>query len=207
MNDRTAVVKSGENMWRGDSIQIRIDQAGAAAPQPLESDLEFGVAVDPAGKVLTYNWSNSSELSPDEAQFSGYRDETGYFVAGKLDWKVLSKIGYPEKRFYTFSMLINDATPEGGRDVYFLTPGIHDGKFSNEFFKVLLPEKRPWEAYFRTRRLPRRSFPVNCSAPVWTIRRCVPSSPTARGRRMNLNLRANLLLRSVRWQPSIIVCR
>ena len=141
VNDRTAVVKGGENMWRGDSIQVRIDQAGAAAPQPLESDLEFGVAVDEAGKVLTYNWSTSSELPEDGTEFIGFRDAAGYFIAGVLDWKYLSAIGYPEKRFYTFSMLINDAAPEGGRDVYFLTPGIHDGKFANEFFKVLLPEK------------------------------------------------------------------
>ena len=60
--DTTPNTLTGEQMWRGDSVQIRIDRAGKSSPNPEESDLEFGVSVDNDSRVHTWDWSSSSEL-------------------------------------------------------------------------------------------------------------------------------------------------
>ncbi len=138
VNDNSANPQSGENMWRGDSIQMRIDQAGLAAKSAQASDLEFGVSVDAQGKVHTWDWTTSKELPREKTKLTALRDASGYFVAGRLDWSLLSEVKYPGKRFLTVSLIGNDANRANQRDVYFLTRGIHDEKDASQYFKALL---------------------------------------------------------------------
>jgi len=148
VNDNSANPQSGENMWRGDSIQMRIDQAGLAAKSAQASDLEFGVAVDLQGKVHTWDWTTSKELPGEKTKLTALRDANGYFVAGRLDWSLLSELKYPGKRFFTVSLIGNDANRANQRDVYFLTRGIHDEKDASQYFKALLTGSAPAAGVF-----------------------------------------------------------
>lgn len=89
--DTTPNTLTGRQMWRGDSVQIRIDRAGKSSPNPEESDLEFGVAVDNDSRVHTWDWSSSSELPSSLIETSGKRTAAGCFAAIRLDWKLLSR--------------------------------------------------------------------------------------------------------------------
>jgi len=148
VNDHSVNVKSGENMWRGDSVQVRIDQAGLASPHAEASDIEFGLSVDGQGKVHSWNWTNSSMLPADKAQLSGRRDSKGYFIAGRLDWNLLSGVGFPAKRNFTFSLICNDVKANGQRVVYFLTRGIHDEKNASGYIRAMLDNSEPGVALY-----------------------------------------------------------
>jgi len=136
--DPTVHLEAGDAMWRGDSVQIRIDQAGKSAPGEQESDFEFGLAVGTDSRVHTWSWSRSAELPPELTQAVGVRTNAGYFAAIRLDWKLLSAIRFPEQRYFTFTAVFNSSDRPGHRDVYFLTPGLHDTKSAASYVRVLL---------------------------------------------------------------------
>lgn len=136
--DPTAHLEIGDAMWRGDSVQIRIDQAGKSAPGEQDSDFEFGLAVGADSRVHTWSWNRSAELPTELTQAVGVRTSAGYFAAIRLDWKLLSSIHFPEQRYFTFTAVFNSSDRPGHRDVYFLTPGLHDTKSAVSYVRALL---------------------------------------------------------------------
>lgn len=138
--DTTPNTLTGEQMWRGDSVQIRIDRAGKSSPNPEESDLEFGVAVDNDSRVHTWDWSSSSELPNSLIETSGKRTAAGCFAAIRLDWKLLSPLHFPDRNYFTFNIVFNSSDQPGHRDVYFLTPGLHDTKSAAGYTRALLAD-------------------------------------------------------------------
>lgn len=130
----------GELMWKNDSVQFRLDLAGLANAKANESDLEFGLSVDASGRVRTWDFTSGSELPAEETQWFGRRTRDGYFIAGVIDWKFLKAFKPP---YFTYSVVVNDLNAEKQRDVYFLTPGIHDSKYSDQYVKTLLDGGRP----------------------------------------------------------------
>lgn len=142
----------GENMWKNDSIQIRFDRNALRHSSPNESDLEIGFSVDESGKVHSWCWdagndSFSGQKLPFElVQSHGSRTSGHYFLAARLNWKLLGKL-YRNKRF-GFSIVANDSDAPSHRSVYFLTPGVHDSKYSDQYIQALLYTGTPvfWAA-------------------------------------------------------------
>lgn len=130
----------GELMWKNDSVQIRLDQAGLANDRANESDLEFGVSVGKTGTIRTWNYSGGGELPADSSQWFGHRGRDGYFIAGVIGWNCLAALKPP---YFTFNVVVNDLNANKRRDVYFLTPGLHDAKYSTQYVKALLDTGRP----------------------------------------------------------------
>ncbi|MBS1368614.1 MAG: hypothetical protein HPZ91_01545 [Lentisphaeria bacterium] len=137
-DDSTPNIMIGEQMWRGDSVQIRIDQAGKSSPGPEESDLEFGLAVDRDSRVHTWNWVSSAELPAAEIETVGRRTASGWFAAIRLNWTLLQAMEFPDRRYFTFNIVFNSSDAPGRRDVYFLTPGLHDTKSATQYLRALL---------------------------------------------------------------------
>ncbi len=136
--DPTMSLEHGELMWQGDSVQIRIDQAGKSHPGSLGSDFEFGLAVDQDSKVNTWIWTSASELPADKIETAGKRTENGYFAAIRLNWDLLKEIKFPEQRYFTFTIVFNSSDKPGHRDVFFLTKGLHDIKSSAPYIRAIL---------------------------------------------------------------------
>lgn len=130
----------GELMWKNDSVQIRLDQAGLANDRANESDLEFGVSVGKTGTIRTWNYSGGGELPADSSQWFGHRGRDGYFIAGVIGWNYLAALKPP---YFTFNVVVNDLNANKRRDVYFLTPGLHDAKYSTQYVKALLDTGHP----------------------------------------------------------------
>ena len=147
VTDNVARPGHGENMWKGDSIQIRFDRNALRYASATGSDLEVGFSVDESGKVHNWCWDAGQdpfagkELSAGLVQSHGIRMPGSYFLAARLSWKLLGDLRH-NKRF-GFSIVINDSDSPSHRAVYFLTPGVHDAKYSNQYVQALLDTGTP----------------------------------------------------------------
>lgn len=79
-------------------------------------------------------------------QAHGFHTPGGWFLAARLDWKLLGPIRTTGK--FGFSFVVNDSDGPSHRAIYFLTPGVHDSKYSNQYFQALLDNGKPqlWAA-------------------------------------------------------------
>lgn len=143
VNDPVAVVMAGAKLWLGDSVQLRFDQKGDLDNVARASDLEVGFAVSPEGRLLSYNWTQDRELASGECQGFGQRNAKGYFLAARLNWSLLKATDRTGKIPFSFNVVVNQSNGEGHRDIAFLTPGLHDKKYSNFYTIAFLESPSP----------------------------------------------------------------
>jgi len=147
VSDDFANVKPEEEMWRGDCVQLRIDRAGSRTSEAAATDLEVGFAVGADGKARNWCWDSGSDsfahsaLPPALLSQHGFRTAAGYFIAARLDWKLLGGIKPADGKF-GFTVAVNDADRASDRKVYFLTPGLHDKKYSDQYIQALFQGDR-----------------------------------------------------------------
>jgi len=145
VNDDTALPGTGGEMWQNDSIQIRIDRAAAFANRSSDTDFEAGFSVGRDGTVQSWCWDGGAQagtpLSAKLADTRAIRTEQGYFLAARLHWDLLG--GVKESGKFGFTVVINDSDSPTHRSVYFLTPGLHDKKYANEYIMALLDTGKP----------------------------------------------------------------
>lgn len=142
----------GATMWKNDSLQLRIDRAALRRPAAAESDLEIGFSVDGSGKVRNWCWDAGDEphagkeLPPELVRAHGFRTAGGYFLAAHLSWRLLGDLHKTGK--FGFSIVANDSDAPAHRNVCFLTPGVHDAKYSDRYMQALLDAGEPvfWAA-------------------------------------------------------------
>ena len=141
----------GAEMWSGDSVQLRIDCAGLGAASEMATDFEVTFSVDRNGKP--YAWCNvagaensrfsGKELPSSLCRLAGFRQDGNYFIAARLDWTLLKPVDLQKQPFFGFSAVVNDSDRAKHREVAFLTPGLHDSKYSNCYITALLPAEKP----------------------------------------------------------------
>ncbi|UKI29682.1 MAG: hypothetical protein L6W00_16640 [Lentisphaeria bacterium] len=66
-----------------------------------------------------------------------------YFIAARLDWSLLKPVDPKTQPWFGFTAVVNDSDRTGEREIAFLTPGLHDAKYSNCYFNAMLPTSRP----------------------------------------------------------------
>lgn len=152
VTDRTSRPGSGEAMWKEDCVQLRIDRGARRLHAPAETDLELGFSVGADGRVRNWCWDAGSdpyggELPEELVQAHGVRTPAGYFVAARLSWKLLG--GLRQSGKFGFTVAVNDSAGKGERTVHFLTPGLHDAKYSDRYVQALLDTGEPvcWAAF------------------------------------------------------------
>ncbi len=147
VNDDAASPGTGGDMWQRDSVQIRIDRDAAFTGGATEADLEVGFSVDRDGAVRSWCWEagqsplSGGPLPVDAAQAHAFRTDGGYFLAARLDWNILGAVKKSGK--FGFTVVFNDSDSPTHRAVYFLTPGLHDKKYANEYVQALLNTGEP----------------------------------------------------------------
>lgn len=146
VRDNECSVADGPAIFNGDSIQIRLNKEAKLANDSLPSDLEIGFAVDRTGKAFSYCFDGAPyagrSLPPEICRLQGRRTKNGYFFAACISWKIWgAKAVFPQK--FTFTLVCNDVDRDGRRHIYYLTPGIHDGKRSADFCLALPEQKSP----------------------------------------------------------------
>ena len=139
-------------MWKEDCVQLRIDRGARRLHAPAETDLELGFSVGADGRVRNWCWDAGSdpyggELPEELVQAHGVRTPAGYFVAARLSWKLLGDLRQSGK--FGFTVAVNDSAGKGERTVHFLTPGLHDAKYSDRYVQALLDTGEPvcWAAF------------------------------------------------------------
>ena len=149
ISDDLVNVKSEEEMWNGDCVQLRIDRAGSRLSEAAPTDLEVGFTVGTDGKVHNWCWDSGSDsfshrtLPPELLSTHGFRTAAGCFIAARLDWKLLGGIEQGGNGKFGFTVAVNDVDRKGDRKVYFLTPGLHDKKYSDQYIQALFQGDRP----------------------------------------------------------------
>ncbi len=149
VDDDHPLVTEGEEMWRSDCVQLRIDRAGTRLQGPAQTDLELGFAVTPENRAVNWCWDSGRDqlagnsLPPQLAEVHGVRDARGYFIAARLSWKLLGSIESVDRGNFGFSVVVNDSDRVGERKVYFLTPGVHDQKYADGYIQALLERENP----------------------------------------------------------------
>ncbi len=133
----------GSNMWMGDCIQFRIDQKGTLAKGEHPDDIELGFAPEADGKIQSWNWMNGRSLNTDEAEVYGGTTSRGYWIAARLNWKMLPAIDFNNKHNFSVNAIINECDKEGVREVAFLAPGIHTEKSGEENTLMLFDTGKP----------------------------------------------------------------
>ncbi|MBS1369166.1 MAG: hypothetical protein HPZ91_04325 [Lentisphaeria bacterium] len=154
VRDDAARFGSDEQMYQADSIQLRFDRAGSRLAKAAPTDLEIGFSVDEKSKVHTWCWDAGRDpfagrpLPPELAVVHGKRDKSGYFIAARLDWKLLAGIDPENNGKFGFTVVVNDSDGSGRRAAYFLTPGLHDDKYSNQYIRAVFETGKPslWAA-------------------------------------------------------------
>ena len=128
VRDNVVNALSGAELFRGDSIQMRIEPAGKCRDEVRDDDLEIGFSPT-AGKVSTWYWGAERVLTPEEAEITATRTVDGYVLSGVLRWK-LFPASMRQQGFFGFNMIVNDSDVAGERErsVAFLADGIHHAK-------------------------------------------------------------------------------
>lgn len=151
VKDDLCVTVPGEEMWRGDSVQLRIDCGAYGAASEMPTDLEVTFSVGQDGKP--YAWCNvagrdnsrlaGKALPSTLCRLTGRREGGSYFIAARLDWSLLKPVDPKTQPWFGFTAVVNDSDRTGEREIAFLTPGLHDAKYSNCYFNAMLPTSRP----------------------------------------------------------------
>ncbi len=151
VTDNTANPEVGENLWRGDSIQLRLDRGALRLPAAAAGDLEVGFSVGRDNRVNSWCWDAGRDplagaLPADRLKAHGVRTASGYFLAARLDWKLLGPMRDSGK--FGFTVVANDSDAPAHRAVYFLTPGLHDDKRSDRYLQAVIDRGEPvfWTA-------------------------------------------------------------
>ncbi len=148
-DDKTRNVP-GSGMWVGDSIQVRFDCSAKRSKQAEATDLELGFNVAANGKVGNWCWSGPGKysghsLSNDVLETRAVKTKAGYFLVARISWKLLHGMNKPANGRFGFNVAINESDKSGERKVYFLTPGIHDYKGSDKYYKGMIDFNTPSE--------------------------------------------------------------
>lgn len=136
--DNVVNALSGNEMWRGDSVQMRIEPAGKCGDGVGDDDLELGFSPTTNG-VSTWCWERGRALTPEEAEVTAKCFAGGYELSGILHWNLFPAF-VKDQGFFSFNMIVNDSDVPGRqeRSVAFLAPGIHHEKtnlFNTLFLK------------------------------------------------------------------------
>ncbi len=147
VTDDVIISDDSAEMWKRDSIQVRFDRSSARAGEATDTDLEIGYSVGKDGKVNTWCWDAGlssiagKALPADQTTNRAVLTENGYFLISRLGWDILGDIRKNSK--FGFTVAINDSDRTGHRAVYFLTPGLHDKKYSNVYIQAMLDTGKP----------------------------------------------------------------
>ena len=117
----------------------------------MPTDLEVTFSVGQDGKP--YAWCNvagrdnsrlaGKALPSTLCRLTGRREGGSYFIAARLDWSLLKPVDPKTQPWFGFTAVVNDSDRTGEREIAFLTPGLHDAKYSNCYFNAMLPTSRP----------------------------------------------------------------
>ncbi len=148
VTDNIVLSERGENMWKGDSLQIRIDRNCARQVEAAAGDLELGFTVDKDNKVYSWCWDAgqdplAGELPEKLVRARGFRTDSGYFLVARLSWEILGGVEKAENRKFGFTIVANDSDGPAHRAIYFLTPGLHDKKSSDQYIQAVLDGPKP----------------------------------------------------------------
>lgn len=151
VKDDICVTVPRDDMWRGDSVQLRIDCGAFGANSATPTDLEVTFSIDRDGKLSA--WCNEAGLENGKlagkalpsslCQLAGGRQDGNYFIAARLDWALLKPVDLEKQPYFGFTVAVNDCDRERHRDIAFLTPGLHDSKYSNCYINAMLPAGKP----------------------------------------------------------------
>ena len=200
VRDNVVNALSGAELFRGDSIQMRIEPAGKCRDEVRDDDLEIGFSPT-AGKVSTWYWGAERVLTPEEAEITATRTVDGYVLSGVLRWK-LFPASMRQQGFFGFNMIVNDSDVAGERErsVAFLADGIHHAKSNRNNILVFNGGRR--NLYCRARidknygRAVCDWFAVDNTAPRRTrLRQSIRDARGNLSRLPELQLRAGQLVR------------
>lgn len=200
VRDNVVNALSGAELFRGDSIQMRIEPAGKCRDEVRDDDLEIGFSPT-AGKVSTWYWGAERVLTPEEAEITATRTVDGYVLSGVLRWK-LFPASMRQQGFFGFNMIVNDSDVAGERErsVAFLADGIHHAKSNRNNILVFNSGRR--NLYCRARidknygRAVCDWFAVDNTAPRRTrLRQSIRDARGNLSRLPELQLRAGQLVR------------
>lgn len=127
----------GDQMWKGDSVQIGIDPHSAqAGSEGAQIPFELGFSVPPAGKIFAYAWSGNIDFSTTILR--GERSATGWRISAEIPWRsiLLDPASLPES--FGVNVVVNSGDGQGRREVLQWTAGLADRKDSREFARVHL---------------------------------------------------------------------
>lgn len=119
---------SGGDMWKNDSVQLRLSPEGSFSGDCPATDFELGFSPAASG-ISTWNWRDERPLSAAEAELAGGPVPGGYRFAAHLKWELFAATPeFRNARAFTFNVIVNDSDAPGHRDVAFLEDGIHHRK-------------------------------------------------------------------------------
>ncbi len=136
VNDQSIVTGAPNELWLADSVQLRIEQSGLRG-DATQDDVEITLAPVQNGPN-NWSWPLNRALNKDEAKIVTSRRQGGYVVAGQLTWSYLNRIGFTNKKPFSFNVIVNDVDAESKeRRVAFLASGIHQFKSNRDNTLIL----------------------------------------------------------------------
>ncbi len=124
--DPRRITFTGESMWQGSSIQIAIDENADFNKIRDGKDFELGLTFH-EGEAANWSWTLSRDLTADELEYSIKPTAKGYFVAARLNWKLLGNVAKDRTGAFGFNFVVN-GNDGNGRRIAYLANGIHDYK-------------------------------------------------------------------------------
>ncbi len=128
VTDDKLCVWNGSNMWRGDSIQLAVDQKCSMVDEYGPGVLELTMGIDKNGKGQAF-CTQLGELSSNQILIEVNELKDGYVVAALLKRELLNQINFDKKKPFSFNIVLNE-NDGNERTAAFLAQGIHKNKSS-----------------------------------------------------------------------------
>ncbi|MFA5206182.1 MAG: beta-galactosidase [Lentisphaeria bacterium] len=127
VTDNELATVRGESLWRGDSVQLLIDQNASFSEPPDAQTVEIGLSPGEDGaSPESWCYNLYRPLTAKEAELKSVKTRDGYFLAAKFPWSFLKAVDR-RRGFLSANLIINESDG-AGRRVAFLQSGIHDAK-------------------------------------------------------------------------------
>jgi hypothetical protein len=127
VTDNELATVRGESLWRGDSVQLLIDQNASFSEPPDAQAVEIGLSPGEDGaSPESWCYNLYRPLTAKEAELKSVKTRDGYFLAAKFSWNLLKAVDR-RKGFLSANLILNE-NDGTARRVAFLQSGIHDSK-------------------------------------------------------------------------------
>lgn len=146
---------AGEQMWRGDSVQIGIDAGNSASgTQQANVAFELGFSVPDDGDVAGFAWNGTFDFTSIKAH--GKKTDSGFRIDLVIPWRSISLDTKALPESFGLNIVVNNGDLRNHRVAFEWMPGLMKNKDFSQFARIMIVP--PSQSFAALTKIDRRQY-------------------------------------------------